>query len=360
MKKLFQKFSDFIIDLFNFSWIAVLSLLIRVVLTVLLICSILWLISITPLWHNFQQSFIASNDLGRSNNIFDRLIPFWDFLQGIGTILALISLTIAATEYVESKKRERIKFKAEMDPLVVPEPIQNFYLQDSPYKINFTTINIINTGEVIAWDNLTIQEQQIYKENKIKPEKLLRTSWFETIYDILPANDKRVKYHALFFISNLRKGIANNVEIEICNGTVRQHQRIYDFNSDKIVYEGPHYDLIEGNPIIIFKDEKYKNAVCFDENFCIRITYTSNYTDYRYIEVYEAEVSKKEFYVLQVNNSIETDKDSQNKTVGYDKNVIHAEANKTAMLSYIRMFNKITETDLEKKGIYYSRDVKRL
>lgn len=322
-----------------------------------------------PLWEVWIQYANAGGiDLGKVS-FFDKLNSFWSFLQALGVLIAFLSLLLARREilegqkeYVEGKNREKIKFKADMDPLVVPEPIQNFYLHDDPLQRNFLTLNVVAEDVVVNSSDLNVLEREVLdKSASPLPEKLMRTSWYETVFDIHPANDSRVKYHAIFFIRNLRKGIANNVSIEICNGRVRDHQIEYDFISGDTIYEGQYYDLIEHTPIVLFKDEKYGSTVRFDRNFAIRITYTSHYTQDETVEVYEAEVATGKYFVLDVNNDIFDHRDQEmshtaKRVVDYDANFIHTQRYRVVKLAFIRLFNKITYT--EKDGVYFSRQVK--
>ncbi|MBI3888086.1 hypothetical protein HY310_03405, partial [Candidatus Microgenomates bacterium] len=241
---------------------------------------------------------------------------------------------IALRQYLESKKRERVKFEAEMDPLIIPVTIQEYYIRNK----NTVSHIMLNAVSKIA---------------TITPEKTYNLA---SIFNILPAETKGIE-HPLFVVENIRNGIADNVTVEICNGVPRDHRLEYHFDRASTIYEGPFYDFIE-RPVMLYKDKSYENrGVSFSKNFAVRVTYTSNYIGdgineqfkKKYLEVYEATVVNAPFYLFKkYDHREEITVESVCKDITEGNIVV-----KQDEIAYIKGFMKIT--DNEKDSIYYSK-----
>lgn len=291
------------------------------------------------------------------NIFFVRFNSLWTFIQAMATFIALFSFILLLREHHERNVMERIRLKSDMDPLVIPEPIQHFYLKDKKYQANFILLDIVNAEEVVEEEE---EDKYKYYSEK-KKVKIMRTSWSETVFDILPADEPKIKYHALFYIINLRKGIADNIEISMCNGIALDDNSRWEYHfgekKEHVIREGKFYDLIEDTPIIIFKEEKqYGRRIEFNKNFAVQIKYISNYTKETVTQVYEAVVECEKYYIKNVRLSRYYEKnlnrETKNRPYKYDK-YIRVKENTFETIAYIKMFNKITDKT-NGDGIYYS------
>ncbi len=201
------------------------------------------------------------------NNFIVQNDSIWSFLQGLGTIVAVVALVISLIDNKVKSNQEEVRFKLETDAYIIPISIQDYIKSEEK--------------------NILVHN---FKLDKINYSANLKDKWETDVWDISGINHSIVDgtVYPYLAIKNQGKVNAKWIKIEICSKKNPDNDLTsvltkYEFMPENTVVEEFNSLEVEKSIILCAEDKHYfvensdQPKVDFTRSFGIRITYYSDH-----------------------------------------------------------------------------------